>query len=130
MGPHPGSRSQAARVHHLLAPLYPPYAFPTYLPTLADGVTGGAGWDAIQVVSGDQTTSAVFVFRAQGGPDTQVVSPRGLCPSAVYDVTSSDWGWSLRATGDEVMALGLNCTQPPAASDLVLLREVELSSAA
>ncbi len=49
----------------------------------------------------------------------------GGAPSAVYDVTSSDWGWSLRAMGDEVMALrlGLNCTQPPATSDLVLLQD-------
>ena len=57
-----------ARVHHLLAPAFPPSNFPPWLPEFRDDITGGGGWDSMQVMSGDSKSGAAFVFRAQGGP--------------------------------------------------------------
>jgi hypothetical protein len=52
-------------VHHLMAPAWGPDLFPGPPLTSAavsDPYTGGAGFDAIQAVSGDQKTSALFVY--------------------------------------------------------------------
>ena len=112
---------RACRVHHLLAPLYPPSSFPSFAGIVADNALGGLGWDAIQVVNGNQSASAVFVFRAQLGDDAITVVPRGLAVATVYTVAATDAGWSLQGTGAQLMTAGFNVTLSPATSEVVVI---------
>lgn len=96
------------RVEHLLQPNYPPSYFPDYMPKLHDDVSGGAGWDAIQAVEQSARDSVVFVYRANLGVDNITVFPRRLIGDALYHVASRDYGWTLAASGAELMARGLS----------------------
>ena len=96
------------RVQHLLPPAYPPSYFPDYMTQLHDDVAGGAGWDAIQAVSPGARSSAVCVFRANLGADNITLFPRGLSGQTLYDVASRDYGWTAVASGEKLMAQGLN----------------------
>ena len=96
------------RVQHLLPPAYPPSYFPEYMTQLRNDVTGGAGWDAIQAVSAGALGSVVFVFRANLGADNITLFPRGLSGQTLYNVASRDYGWTTVASGDKLMAQGLN----------------------
>ncbi len=76
--------------------------------------------DAIQVVSGDQNRSAVFVYQARMAITTTVV-PRGLSASTMYNVTSSDFGWWHVDSGSHLMTAGWNLSMPEVSSDILLI---------
>ncbi len=119
-----------AKVHHLMAPLFPPSVFPDWMPERNDTI-GGGGWDAIQVVRGDGTAAAVFVFRALGGPDSMCINPRGLVPTWNYRL-SNDASRAHTAhpdgppvamirSGEQWMIYGINVTLDTNGSDLIEL---------
>ena len=97
-----------ALVQHLLPPSYPPSSFPDFMQQLHSDVTGGAGWDAMQVVAPSQQESAVFVFRANLGADNATVFPRALSNQTMYRVASTDYGWQVDASGAQLMAQGFS----------------------
>ena len=81
----------------------------------------GWGWDAIQAVSPDQAQSVVMVYRALGGPATQIVRPRGLDPEAAYRVRFTDRGDVLELTGVQLARDGVELELGELSSEVLRL---------
>ncbi len=83
----------------------------------------GWGWDAIQAVSPDQTRSVVMVYRAQGGPASKVIRPRGLKAGCLYDVRLADAQVTIHAVGEALMREGVHLSLNELGSEMMELRE-------
>ncbi|MBC8075372.1 MAG: alpha-galactosidase [Chloroflexales bacterium] len=95
-----------AKIIHLLPPR-----------TNLDGL--GWGWDAIQAVSPDQSDAIVMVYRAQGGPETQTIRPRGLRAASRYRVSIG--GATSEHSGAELAGVGVSVALAPFAAEIVSL---------
>ncbi|HJZ75113.1 MAG TPA: glycoside hydrolase family 36 protein [Vicinamibacterales bacterium] len=80
-----------------------------------------SGWDALQEISGDDTTALIFAFEGEMCDDRLLVHPRGLISSAVYDVLSLDGGALGSARGEELMRDGIEVVHSSASRAHVLL---------
>jgi alpha-galactosidase len=97
---------RAAKIIHLLPP--------------TNNLEGqGWGWDAIQAVSADRSRSVVMVYRARGGPDEQVIYPRGLLADATYRVSYADRPETRSLTGATLAASGVEMALPEFGSEIV-----------
>ena len=73
----------------------------------------GWGWDAIGAVALDKQRAVFMVYRAQGGPDTHTICPRGLDAARRYRVRDADSGATSEHTGAELTRTGVDVTLEP-----------------
>lgn len=81
----------------------------------------GSGWDAIQAVAPDQAQSVVMVYRAQGGPETHIIRPRGLQPERQYRVHTAEGKDMGQYTGAALAQEGFVLSLPPFGAEIVRL---------
>jgi len=66
-----------------------------------------SGWDVLQEIADGGQTALIFAFKGPLGNQRLIVRPRGLLPSATYDVISVDVGPIGAARGDALMQDGI-----------------------
>lgn len=97
-----------AKIIHLLPPQ-----------SNVDGL--GWGWDAIQAVAPGKSRSVVMVYRAQGGPETAVIRPRGLHPERRYRVQFAEGGHWSESTGAALAEEGIMVPLPQFGAEIIRL---------
>jgi alpha-galactosidase len=66
-----------------------------------------SGWDVVEHLQPQTGDAALLAFDTPDAPETFEVRPKGLRPTALYEVESADLGVIATAFGDELMARGV-----------------------
>jgi alpha-galactosidase len=66
-----------------------------------------SGWDVVEHLQPQTGDAALLAFDTPDAPETFSVRPKGLRPTALYEVESADLGVIETAFGDELMASGI-----------------------
>jgi alpha-galactosidase len=74
------------------------------------------GWDVLQEVADDGLSAVVFAFKSDPADGRLLVRPRGLRSDVVYQVRSADVGFLGTATGESLMADGIELDHQPLSS--------------
>ena len=92
----------------------------TFLLTPQAGAADSAGWDALQQVSSSTGDAVLFAFQTSDLVEATVLRPEGLTPEFRYEVRSVDVGTIGEATGEELMAQGIEIVSSPRSAAHVL----------
>jgi hypothetical protein len=92
----------------------------TFLLTPQAGAADSPGWDALQQVSSSSGEAVLFAFQTSDAVEATVVHPAGLEPGFRYQVRSVDSGVIGEATGEELMAQGIEIVASPMSAAHVL----------
>lgn len=84
----------------------------------------GYGWDAIMAVHATARRALLMVYRAQGGPATYTVHPRGLDPELTYGVTVEDQLAGAARSGADIMEAGIPLTLAEFGAAIITLEAI------
>ena len=101
---------RTSKVIHLIAPI--------------SGPPSPIGWDAIQSVTSDQTSSIILVFREFLDTDTKTIQPRGLNDSFTYQIHLTDANQTLNLNGFQLRNYGFNVTLPQQSSEFITIKKL------
>jgi alpha-galactosidase len=87
--------------------------------------SGGPDWDVLQETASDHAQSLVCAYQSDEGTGKINVKPTGLIPSASYQVESVDTGVLGVATGEDIMANGIDVVGATNTAAHILLLRVE-----
>jgi alpha-galactosidase len=80
-----------------------------------------SGWDVLQEVVDDGLSALIFAYESSVATPRLVVRPRGLQPSATYDVSSVDLGPIAALRGDVLMRDGIALERNSGSSAHILI---------